>query len=45
MKVAKKIVLHFTQQTIDKPIVSSLIREFNLDFNILKASISRAKKA
>jgi len=40
MKVAKKIVLHFTQQTIDKPIVSSLIREFNLDFNILKASIS-----
>jgi ferredoxin len=40
MKVAKKIVLHFTQQTIDKPIVSRLIREFNLDFNILKASIS-----
>jgi ferredoxin len=40
MKVAKKIVLHFTQQTIDKPIVSGLIREFNLDFNILKASIS-----
>ncbi len=40
MKVAKKIVLHFPQQTIDKPIVSSLIREFGLDFNILKASIS-----
>ena len=40
MKVAKKIVLHFTQQTSDKPIVSALIREFGLDFNILKASIS-----
>ena len=40
MKVAKKIVLHFPQQTIDKPIVSALIRDFNLDFNILKASIS-----
>ncbi len=40
MKVAKKIVLHFPQQTIDKPIVSGLIREFGLDFNILKASIS-----
>ena len=40
MKVAKKIVLHFPQQTIDKPIVSALIREYGLDFNILKASIS-----
>jgi len=40
MKVAKKIVLHFPQQTIDKPIVSGLIRDFGLDFNILKASIS-----
>ena len=40
MKVAKKIVLHFPQQSIDKPIVSALIRDFNLDFNILKASIS-----
>ncbi len=40
MKIAKKIVLHFPQQTIDKPIVSGLIREFGLDFNILKASIS-----
>jgi ferredoxin len=40
MKVAKKIVLHFTEKTVDKPIVSALIREFGLDFNILKASIS-----
>lgn len=40
MKVAKKIVLHFTERTVDKPIVSGLIRNFALDFNILKASIS-----
>jgi len=40
MKVAKKIVLHFPQQTIDKPVVSALIRDYALDFNILKASIS-----
>ena len=40
MKVAKKIVLHFTEKTVDKPIVSTLIREYGLDFNILKASIS-----
>lgn len=40
MKVAKKIVLHFTEKTVDKPIVSRLIREYKLDFNIMKASIS-----
>lgn len=40
MKVAKKIVLHFPQKTVDKPVVSRLIRDYALDFNILKASIS-----
>ncbi len=40
MKVAKKIVLHFPQKTVDKPIVSGLIRDYGLDLNILKASIS-----
>jgi ferredoxin len=40
MKVSKKIVLHFPQQAVDKPVVSGLIREYGLDFNILKASIS-----
>lgn len=39
-KVAKKIVLHFPEKTTDKPIVSKLIRDYGLDFNILKASIS-----
>ena len=40
MKVSKKIVLHFPQKTTDKPIVAGLIRQYGLDFNILKASIS-----
>ena len=40
MKIAKKIVLHFTSKTVDKPIVAGLIRDYGLDFNILKASIS-----
>lgn len=39
-KIAKKIVLHFSEKTTDKPIVSKLIRDYGLDFNILKASIS-----
>jgi L-aspartate semialdehyde sulfurtransferase ferredoxin len=40
MTISKKIVLHFTPKTVDKPIVSRLIRDFGLDFNIMKASIS-----
>lgn len=40
MIVSKKIVLHFSQKTVDKPVVSSLIRDYSLDFNILKATIS-----
>ena len=37
---ARKIVLIFPKQKIDQPIVYKLIKEFNLVFNILKASIS-----
>jgi len=40
MTVSRRIVLHFPSNLVDQPIVSRLIREFNLDFNILKASIS-----
>jgi len=38
--VSKKIVLHFPQKLIDKPIISLLVKEYNLQFNILKASIT-----
>jgi ferredoxin len=37
---ASKIVLTFPKNKIDKPIVYKLIREFDLVFNILKASIT-----
>jgi L-aspartate semialdehyde sulfurtransferase ferredoxin len=40
MSVSKRIVLHFPHRLVDRPIVSRLIRDFNLDFNILKASIT-----
>jgi len=40
MAVSKRIVLHFPRQLVDRPIVSRLVREFDLDFNILKASIT-----
>ena len=36
----KKIVLHFPKRMIDEPILFRLIKDFNLEFNILKASIT-----
>ena len=40
MKVSKRIVLHFPGRLVEKPIVYRLIKDFNLEFNILKASIN-----
>ncbi len=40
MAVSKKIVLHFSKRLVDRPIVSRLVKDFNLDFNILKASVT-----
>ncbi|MFC1865461.1 NIL domain-containing protein [Chloroflexota bacterium] len=39
MIVSKKIVLHFPSHLLDQPIVYRLIKEFDLSFNILKASV------
>ena len=38
--VSKKIVLHFPQKLVDQSIVYKLVKEHNLMFNILKASIT-----
>jgi len=40
MAVSKRIVLRFPPRLSGRPIVSRLVKEFNLDFNILKASIT-----
>ena len=37
---SKKIVLTFPKNKIDKPIVYKLIKDFDLSFNIMKASIT-----
>jgi ferredoxin len=36
---SKKIVLHFSKENWSKPIVYRLVKDFNLSFNILKASV------
>ena len=37
---SKRIVLHFPHRLVDQPIVCRLVRDHNLDFNILKASVT-----
>ena len=37
MTVSKRIVLHFPQRVVDRPIVYRLVKDHNLEFNILKA--------
>jgi len=37
---SKKIVLHFPKELIDKPVISNMVKRYNLEFNILKASIT-----
>ena len=40
MVVRKRIVLRFPQRSVDRPIVYRLIKDYDLEFNILKASIT-----
>ena len=38
-KYSRRIVLHFTKDIWDKPIVYRLVKDYDLIFNILKASV------
>jgi ferredoxin len=40
MNVSKRIVLRFPKRLVDRPIVSRLVKDYNLDFNILKALVT-----
>ena len=40
MAVSKRIVLHFPRRLVDRPIVYRLIKDYDLEFNILKASVT-----
>jgi len=40
MTVSKRIVLHFPPRLVDKAIVSKLVKDYGLDFNILKALVT-----
>jgi ferredoxin len=38
--ISKRIVLHFPKRLTNEPIVYKLVKDFNLEFNILKASVT-----
>ena len=38
--ISKRIVLHFPKRMVDEPILYRLIKDYDLQFNILKASIT-----
>jgi ferredoxin len=40
VKVSRKIVLHFPARLVEKAISYQLVKDYNLQFNILKASIN-----
>ena len=40
MAVSKRVVLHFPRRLVDRPIVYRLVKDYNLEFNILKASVT-----
>ena len=40
MAISKRIVLRFPRRLVDRPIVYRLIKDYNLEFNILKASVT-----
>jgi ferredoxin len=40
MAVSKRIVLHFPRRLVDRPIVYRLVKDYDLEFNILKASVT-----
>jgi ferredoxin len=41
---SRMLVLRFSKDIVDKPIISSLVRDYNLTFNILKAQIFPRKE-
>lgn len=38
--ISKRIVFHFPHRLVDQPIVCNLVKDYNLEFNILKAYVT-----
>jgi len=42
--ISKRIVLHFPHKLVDRPIVCKLVKDYNLEFNILKAYVTQKEE-
>ena len=40
MTISKRIVLRFPKRVVERPIIYQLIKSYDLEFNILRASIN-----
>jgi ferredoxin len=40
MVVTKRIVLHFPRRMVERPIIYRLVKDYDLEFNILRAAIT-----
>jgi ferredoxin len=40
MIIARKVVIHFPKRLADQPVIYRLVKDYDLEFNILKASIT-----
>lgn len=40
MSISRKIVLHFPPNLVDKPIIYHLVKDYDMEFNVLKASVT-----
>ncbi len=40
MTISKRVVLHFPKRLVEQPVVYRLVKDYNLEFNILRASIT-----
>jgi len=37
---SRKVVLHFPKTLVDKPVICQMVKKYDLEFNILKASVT-----
>ena len=44
MIVARKIVMIFPAELVDQPIICRLVKEYDLEFNILKAAVTQKEE-
>ena len=44
MNVSRRIVLHFPKRLVDRPIVYRLVKDYDLEFNILKAFFTQEEE-